>query len=94
MFPEGFILGLSTGAVCVAYFGPVLLPFILGEGTSVVRNAKSVGLFLGGRLAAYILVGFFSGLLGLTLVSFPAEQIGIWNHIYPSGFIYDRLWFL
>ncbi len=38
MFPEGFILGLSTGAVCVAYCGPVLLPFILGEGTTILQN--------------------------------------------------------
>ncbi len=95
MFPEGFILGLSTGAVCLAYCGPVLLPFILGEGTTVMQNAKSVGLFLGGRLVAYILVGFFSGLLGLTLVQHSLQNKFVFrNHIYPSGLIYDRLRFL
>ncbi len=82
MFPEGFILGLSTGAVCVAYCGPVLLPFILGEGTTVIQNTKSVGLFLGGRLLAYILVGFFSGLLGLTLVQHSLQNRFVFGIIY------------
>jgi sulfite exporter TauE/SafE len=82
MFPEGFILGLSTGAVCLAYCGPVLLPFILGEGTTVMQNAKSVGLFLGGRLAAYILVGFFSGLLGLALVQNSLQNRFVFGIIY------------
>jgi sulfite exporter TauE/SafE len=82
MFPEGFILGLSTGAVCVAYCGPVLLPFILGEGTTVKQNAKSVGLFLGGRLVAYILVGFLSGLVGLTLVKHSLQNKFVFGIIY------------
>ena len=82
MFPEGFILGLSTGAVCVAYCGPVLLPFILGEGTTVMQNTKSVGLFLGGRLIAYILVGFFSGLLGMTLVQHSLQNRFAFGIIY------------
>jgi sulfite exporter TauE/SafE len=63
-FPEGFILGLSTGAVCMAYCGPVLLPYLMGEAATISRNTISVGLFLGGRLAAYMLVGLLAGLLG------------------------------
>jgi sulfite exporter TauE/SafE len=82
MFPEGFILGLSTGAVCVAYCGPVLLPFILGEGTTVRQNTISVGLFLGGRLAAYILVGVFAGVLGMTLVQNSIQNRFVFGIIY------------
>jgi len=82
MFPEGFILGLSTGAVCVAYCGPVLLPFILGEGTTIVQNTKSVGLFLGGRLVSYILVGIVSGILGLTLVLNTMQNRFVFGIIY------------
>jgi sulfite exporter TauE/SafE len=82
MFPEGFILGLSTGAVCLAYCGPVLLPFIMGEGTTVKQNTKSVGLFLGGRLVAYILIGFFSGLLGVTLVQHSLRSNLVFGIIY------------
>jgi sulfite exporter TauE/SafE len=82
MFQEGFILGLSTGAVCVAYCGPVLLPFILGEGTTVINNTKSVGLFLGGRLVSYILVGFVSGILGLTIVQNSIQNRFVFGIIY------------
>jgi sulfite exporter TauE/SafE len=60
----------------------VLLPFILGEGTTVMQNAKSVGIFLGGRLIAYILVGFLSGLLGLTLVQRSLQNKFVFGIIY------------
>lgn len=82
MFPEGFILGLSTGAVCVAYCGPVLLPFILGEGTTIRKNVKSVGLFLAGRLAAYIMMGFLAGLLGLALIQNSLQNRFVFGIIY------------
>jgi sulfite exporter TauE/SafE len=74
--PEGFILGLSTGAVCLAYCGPVLIPYLMGEGNTVAGNTLSVGLFLGGRLVAYLVVGLVSGWLGALLVhSSPAKKI-------------------
>jgi sulfite exporter TauE/SafE len=60
----------------------VLLPFILGEGTTILQNAKSVGLFLGGRLAAYMSVGFLSGMLGLTLVHDSLQNKFIFGAIY------------
>jgi len=61
---EGFILGLSTGAVCIAYCGPVLVPYLMGEGKSALKNTVIVALFLSGRLAAYLLVGILAGFLG------------------------------
>jgi sulfite exporter TauE/SafE len=67
-FTEGFLLGLSTGAVCLSYCGPVLIPFMMGEGRSVAGNSVTVGLFLGGRLLAYTLVGLAAGLVGTTLL--------------------------
>jgi len=61
---EGFILGLSTGVICIAYCGPVLLPYLMGEGNSVGKSFWYVTLFLMGRLLAYLLVGVLAGLLG------------------------------
>jgi sulfite exporter TauE/SafE len=63
-FPEGFLLGLSTGAVCMAYCGPVLIPYLMGEGNPIGRNAVYVALFLAGRLIAYIITGIIAGILG------------------------------
>jgi sulfite exporter TauE/SafE len=62
--PEGFILGLSTGTVCLAYCGPVLMPYLLGEGQTVANNFISVSVFLAGRLCAYLITGLITGWVG------------------------------
>ncbi|MBN1790182.1 MAG: sulfite exporter TauE/SafE family protein [Bacteroidales bacterium] len=63
-YSSGFILGLSTGVVCLAYCGPVLIPYLMGEGKGIYKNIGSVSLFLLGRLAAYLLVGILTGMIG------------------------------
>ena len=65
---EGFVLGLSTGVVCIAYCGPVLVPYLMGEGKSVPKSTGFVAIFLSGRLAAYLLVGVLAGFLGETFL--------------------------
>ena len=59
---EGFLLGLANGGVCLAYCAPVLVPYLLGEGDTVRHNAVSVGSFLGGRLAGYLLFAILAWL--------------------------------
>jgi sulfite exporter TauE/SafE len=63
-FPEGIILGLGTGTICLAYCGPVLIPYLFGENRNIPTNFYYVFLFLTGRLAAYIAVGFIAGTAG------------------------------
>lgn len=67
-YSSGFILGLSTGVVCLAYCGPVLIPFLMGEGNTINRNLGSVSLFLAGRLVAYVLTGLLAGIIGRTFL--------------------------
>jgi sulfite exporter TauE/SafE len=67
-YSSGFILGLSTGVVCLAYCGPVLIPFLMGEGNTINRNLGSVSLFLAGRLVAYVLIGLLAGIIGRTFL--------------------------
>jgi|WetSurMetagenome_2_1015567.scaffolds.fasta_scaffold670440_1 sulfite exporter TauE/SafE len=81
-FPEGFMLGLSTGVVCLAYCGPVIIPYLMGEGNNVKKNTFSVGLFLGGRLVAYLLVGLFSGLLGTILIHHSPVRTRLFGIVY------------
>lgn len=79
---EGFILGLSTGAVCIAYCGPVLVPYLMGEGSSILKSTWYLGLFLAGRLLAYLLVGFLAGVLGAAFLQhsgFKPAVMGIIN---------------
>lgn len=52
---KGFLLGLSNGAVCLAYCAPALAPLLMAEGRSVLRNFTLLGQFLAGRLSGYLL---------------------------------------
>jgi sulfite exporter TauE/SafE len=80
--PEGFILGLSTGAVCLAYCGPVLIPFLLGEGGKVKQNYFSLFFFMSGRLVAYLITGWLAGTLGHAfLLNFRIYQ-GVIGMVY------------
>ena len=63
-YSEGILLGLSTGAICLAYCGPVLIPYLLGENKSINTNFIYVSLFLSGRLLAYIFIGLIAGIAG------------------------------
>jgi sulfite exporter TauE/SafE len=68
---EPLALGFSTGTWCVMYCAPVLLPFLCGrEGLSHRKNLSLVGLFLSGRLLAYVAVGLLLGLAGFLVSEF------------------------
>ncbi|MBN2348089.1 MAG: sulfite exporter TauE/SafE family protein [Bacteroidales bacterium] len=79
---EGFLLGISTGAVCLVYCGPVLIPYLLGEGKNVRQNAYVLILFLSGRILAYSIVGFLAGLLGTVLLQSILYKSYVFGVIY------------
>jgi hypothetical protein len=51
---QGFLLGLSSGGVCLLYCLPVLFPFLASEGSPTRTNFRYLALFMAGRLAGYI----------------------------------------
>lgn len=57
---QAFLLGLSNGAVCLAYCAPVLIPYLLGEGKRISRNFAVLIRFLAGRLLGYLLFGIMA----------------------------------
>lgn len=62
---KALLLGLSTGLFCVGFCVPLLGPVMLSREKPGLRDsAASVGLFLAGRLAAYLLFGLVFGALG------------------------------
>jgi sulfite exporter TauE/SafE len=61
---EGLILGLSTGVACIAFCGPILIPYLLTEAHTMKQSFIDVSWFLGGRFIAYVITGFLAGLLG------------------------------
>jgi sulfite exporter TauE/SafE len=65
---QAFLLGLSNGAVCIAYCAPVLVPYLCGEGAAVRRNYSLVALFLSGRLVGYLLFAIVAWAAGRVLL--------------------------
>ncbi len=69
---EAFLLGLSTGPVCLAYCAPILVPLIVSEEEQhkYSRTLRLLGLFLLGRFGGYLSVGLVTGLLGSRIFKF------------------------
>jgi sulfite exporter TauE/SafE len=62
---RALLLGLSTGLFCAGFCVPLVGPLLLAdENRSIKRSASRVGLFLAGRLVAYLLFGLVFGGLG------------------------------
>lgn len=79
---EGFLLGISSGTICLAHCGPVIVPFFLSEGENTRKNALSLTVFLLGRLAGYILFGVLAWSVGQILVSSPAYREIFFGVVY------------
>ena len=51
---EALALGFGSGPICVAYCGPVLLPWLGAEPRDLGTTGRLLAIFLGGRLAGYM----------------------------------------
>lgn len=71
---EAFLLGITSGPVCLASCSPVLLPVLAAE----QKPARGTGIlltkFLAGRLAGYLAFACVAWLLGLSLQLGPARR--------------------
>ena len=52
---EALLLGLATGPICLASCGPIVLPWMLVQPRGVRVHARQLSIFLGARLAGYLL---------------------------------------
>ena len=73
---EAFLLGLSNGAICLAYCAPVLVPCLMGGmGASGLKSDSIVVLrFLAGRMVGYIAFGVVAWGLGHSLARMASLQ--------------------
>jgi len=81
---QGFLLGLSIGTVCLAYCAPVLVPYLLGEGKSVMRNVSLLAQFLLGRLAGYLLFGVLAWMAGSFVVKATGPREIVFGLLYMA----------
>lgn len=70
-FGEALALGLASGPACIAACGPVLIPSLLSERAGFRPHARYLSVFLGARLAGYLLFAVVAWEIG-ALVSLPA----------------------
>ncbi len=64
---EPALLGFSSGLLCLAACGPVLLPWLVSEGAGLRGTGVLLGQFLAGRLAGYLGFAIAAWALGLAL---------------------------
>jgi len=79
---ESFLLGLSSGTVCLAHCAPVLVPLFLGEGDHVGKNAISLSVFLAGRLVGYLAFSIVAWGAGQLLLSSPQYREIVFGGAY------------
>ncbi len=65
---EGFILGVSNGAACIATCAPVLIPCLMGEGKGIPGSIRITCEFLLGRLAGYLFFAVLAWIVGRMLL--------------------------
>jgi sulfite exporter TauE/SafE len=70
LFGEALALGLASGPACIASCGPVLVPSLLTEQAGFKPHARFLSVFLGARLAGYLLFAAAAWEVG-ALVSLP-----------------------
>lgn len=73
---DALLLGLSIGVSCLASCAPFFIPVLAVEsGTGFARRSGILGLFLVGRLVAYLAVGALAGSLGALAAGFLAPGV-------------------
>ncbi|MFP4365338.1 MAG: sulfite exporter TauE/SafE family protein [Spirochaetia bacterium] len=70
MIGEAFLLGISAGTTCIITCAPIAVPVFLSKERNFTENLGTMGLFLGGRLIGYIIIGFILGMTGAFLRGF------------------------
>jgi hypothetical protein len=80
LYGDALALGLASGPACLAACGPVLVPSLLSGQAGILRNLRTVAVFLGTRLLGYLLfalVAWEVGTLASLLVKPHTHLVGI-----------------
>jgi sulfite exporter TauE/SafE len=76
---EALALGFASGPVCLASCGPVLLPWMVAVPEKPRVLLGSLALFLGGRLAGYLLFAAAAWAVGMSLPADAPARTGIFG---------------
>jgi sulfite exporter TauE/SafE len=81
-FVKGLMLGLASGAVCVAYCGPLLIPYLLSRGQNTLNNLLTILYFMAGRLAGYLMFAVLAWAAGLAAAASIRNEKAVFGVIY------------
>ena len=79
---KALLLGLSTGLFCAGFCLPLVGPVVLAETGGTKRAFGRLGLFLLGRLVAYLVFGIVLGAVGGALGRFAAVKAWLLPAVY------------
>ncbi len=68
---QGFILGISNSATCLASCAPIILPYLMSCGKTIRNNLSGLIFFLIGRLTGYISFAILAWFIGKKLLTNP-----------------------
>jgi len=72
---EALALGLASGPACIASCGPVLIPSLLSERAGLKPHARYLSVFLGARLAVYLLFAVVAWKIGALISPPPGARV-------------------
>jgi len=78
---EALMLGLATGPVCLASCGPVVLPWALIQPQGLRTHARQMSIFLGARLAGYLVFASLLWLAGALVARTWSERSWIFGAV-------------
>lgn len=82
LFGEAFLLGLASGPACIAACGPVLVPSLLAGQAGMRSNLRFLTVFLGARLAGYLLFAALAWELGVLAALLTRPHLPITGLVY------------
>ncbi len=84
---EGFILGLSTGTICLMTCAPIYLPYLISEDRKLSKGFLTVIEISVGRFFSYIAFGAVAGYAGAQIGSIDRELFTSIAYILLSAYL-------
>lgn len=75
------MLGLATGPICLASCGPVVLPWMLVQPSGVRVHVRQMSIFLGARLAGYLLFASLIWVVGAVVARSWGQQTWMYGTV-------------
>ncbi len=84
---EGFLLGISTGTVCLATCAPIYIPYMLNENKKISGNLALILEISAGRFFTYLAFGAIAGLIGKAVTEIDKSIYTYYSYILLSAFL-------